>query len=225
MLAATTLVIETSTPLGSLALFFDGTCLAESSFGSDRSHNTGIFAPLEAILRKNPTLSIDQILVGSGPGSYSGTRVGIAAAQGTAIIHHCPAIALPSILAIPSADHGATALVIGDARRGTFWTAEISDHQLRADPTLTDAAGLATIFRRAITAGHAVVAFEEPTRFPLGPELQASIRVESPDARRLFTAWQHTPEEIKSRWQAESPAPLYLKPPHITAPKRPPLVP
>lgn len=225
MPAPATLVIETSTPGGSLALAAGGSPPQELAFGSDRSHNTGIFAPLEALLRTVPPPGVARVLVGSGPGSYSGTRVGIAAAQGVAIVHGCPAVAVPSILAVPSADGGAAVLVIGDARRGAYWTARVEGHRLCAGPDLTDAQGLAGAVRHAIDSGHAVVTFEEARRFPLEPELLAVIATETPDAGRLWHAWCGSDAATRDAWESAPPEPLYLKPPHITESKRPPLVP
>lgn len=219
-----TLVIETSTPAGSLALAGRGS-VVKRTFGSDRSHNTGVFAPLEDLLRSTPDHGIERVLVGSGPGSYSGTRVGIATAQGVAIIHNCPVVAVPSILAIPSADDGAAVLVIGDARRGAYWTARVEGNRLTSEPAVTDAEGLADAVRTAVAAGSAVVAFEDALRFPLAPESQAGISVETPDAGRLWNAWLSNDPATRAAWESSPPQPLYLKPPHITASKRPPLVP
>lgn len=221
----TTLVLETSTSLGSLALIPPTGSPVCHSFGSDRSHNTGIFPPLQQLFADHPGLEITQVLVGSGPGSYSGTRVGIAAAQGIAIAHHCPAIAVPSILAIPATDHGAPVLVIGDARRGSYWTAHIHHFRLLTEPSLTDLPGLTATVANAHASGAAIVSFENPDRFPLPSHLQSAIRLENPDALRLSRAWLENDTATRARWTATQPQPLYLKPPHITASKRPPLVP
>ena len=165
------------------------------------------------------------VLVGSGPGSYSGTRVGIAAAQGTAIAAGCPAVAVPSLLAVPSAENGAACLVIGDARRGSFWTAGVEGFQMVSAPELTDAEGMVGKVSEAIASGWPVVSFEDPARFPLAAELLASVRQEFPDAWRLWQAWLKNPEEIKAAWMSAPPQPIYLKPPHITAAKRSWLIP
>jgi tRNA A37 threonylcarbamoyladenosine modification protein TsaB len=165
------------------------------------------------------------VLVGSGPGSYSGTRVGIAAAQGVAIAMGCPAVAVPSVLAVPSVAEGVRCLAIGDARRGSFWHASINGFDLPEPPTLSDAAELMSVVAEAVADGCAVFSFEEPSRFPLGSELVNQIQQEFPDASRLWQAWLASSEETRRVWTATIPQPLYLKPPHITPSKRPPLVP
>jgi tRNA threonylcarbamoyladenosine biosynthesis protein TsaB len=167
---------------------------------------------------------IGLVLVGSGPGSYSGTRVGIAAAQGVAIALGCPAVAVPSVLAVHSAGNGAACLAIGDARRGSYWTVTMENFRLGGAPQLCDAEKLAEAIANAAANDVPVVSFEDPARFPLPAELAAIVRLEFPGAERLWHAWQGADEETRRSWAAEIPQPLYLKPPHITPAKRPWLV-
>jgi tRNA A37 threonylcarbamoyladenosine modification protein TsaB len=178
-----------------------------------------LFEPLRELLGAGPALEL--VLVGSGPGSYSGTRVGIAAAQGVAIAMGCPAVALPSILAVPSAKNGARCLAIGDARRGSFWTARLADFRLLEDPALCDAEGLCAAVAQAAADGLAIFSLEDSARFPLPGELLSRIQHEIPDATRLWQAWADTDARTREGWTAEIPQPLYLKPPHITPAKRP----
>jgi tRNA threonylcarbamoyl adenosine modification protein YeaZ len=210
------LVIETSTPHASIALV-DGDIISQRGFQSDRSHNSLMFAPLAELLADRPPL--DLVLVGSGPGSYSGTRVGIAAAQGVAIAMGCPAIAVPSILAVPPTDHGAPCLAIGDARRGSFWTAAIDQLAMLEPPVLCDAEELLQRVAAGTARHAAVFSFEDPQRFPLPSDLQSQVSLEFPDATRLWRAWQSADEATRQAWSADIPQPLYLKPPHITQAK------
>jgi tRNA threonylcarbamoyl adenosine modification protein YeaZ len=176
-----------------------------------------LFGPLDALLGEDR--EIDLVLVGSGPGSYSGTRVGIAAAQGVAIAMGCPAVAMPSLLAVPSAASGKPALAIGDARRGSFWTAQVADFKLSAAPSLCDAAGLHERVANALDEGMVVFSCEEIARFPLPEEIRARLSFEVPSATRLWRAWQSTDEATRRAWSAEIPQPIYIKPPHITPAK------
>lgn len=224
MSGAFTLVLETSTPHASVALAGSDGRLEQRGFSSDRSHNAMLFEPLKELLGGDPRPGIGLVLVGGGPGSYSGTRVGIAAAQGVAIAAGCPAVALPSILAVPAADGGAACLAIGDARRGSYWTARIENHRVVDEPELCDASALEAVVRSAVEQGLEVFAFEEAARFPLAEELKAKVRLEFPDAGRLWAAWNAADEASRASWQAAIPQPLYLKPPHITPGKKGPLV-
>ncbi len=215
-----TLVFETSTPHASLALFGPGGLLAERRFSSERNHNALVFAPLAELMALRGDRTIGLVLVGSGPGSYSGTRVGIAAAQGVAMVCGCPAVSVPSLLAVPAAEKGAACLAIGDARRGNFWTAPIADDRLIAAPEITDAAGLQQQVATGLARAQAVFSFEEVGRYPLGPDLLMRVKVEIPDAGRLFRCWQEAGEDTRENWSAAVPQPIYLQPPHITPAKR-----
>lgn len=208
------LVVETSTPVASIALIGADGAIDCRTFQSDRSHNAALFGPLRELLAGR---TVGLVLVGSGPGSYSGTRVGIAAAQGVAIAMACPAVAVPSILAVPSAENGNACLAIGDARRGTFWTAAIENQALAGPPALCDEESLRTEVARACSSGMKVFSFEDPARFhPQG----GAIALEYPDAAGLWRAWLAADESTRSAWLATPPQPLYLKPPHITKGKR-----
>jgi tRNA threonylcarbamoyladenosine biosynthesis protein TsaB len=224
MSAAFSLVFETSTPHASLALAGRAGRVELREFRSDRNHNALLFAPLQELLHDGGHREIGLVLVGSGPGSYSGTRVGIAAAQGVAMALACPAVAVPSILAVPSAANGAACLAIGDARRGSFWSARVENFCLAGEPELCDANGLEAVLSAAAAQGIGVFSFEDPSRFPLPGVLARLVKPEFPDAVRLWQAWLGTSEENRRKWSAEIPQPHYLKPPHITPAKRPPLV-
>jgi tRNA threonylcarbamoyladenosine biosynthesis protein TsaB len=210
------LVFETSTPRASLALVGPDGVVAQREFTGDRSHNAALFSPLRELLEEGNRKELRLVVVGSGPGSYSGTRVGIAAAQGVAIAAGCPAVAVPSLLAVSAADHGAACLAIGDARRGGYWTAASEN----ARPELTDKAGLEAIVRKALADGRTVFTFEDPARFPLSADLLDQIRLEFPDATRLWHVWENAAAETRARWLAVAPQPIYLKPPHITPAKK-----
>jgi len=223
-MAACSLVIETSTPHASIALVDADGHVETRSFCSDRNHNALLFEPLGELLDGRPRPQIALVLVGSGPGSYSGTRVGIAAAQGVAIAMGCPAVAVPSVLAVPSVEENMRCLAIGDARRGSFWHASIDGFDLPEPPALCDAAELQSIVGESVEDGRTVFTFEESSRFPLSPELLQQIKQEYPDATKLWRAWLASSDGTRCVWSAAIPQPLYLKPPHITPSKRPPLI-
>ena len=76
-----TLALETSTSQGSLALF-DGEALLESyHFQALRGHNSKIYRPLESMLDVLGDRRLDRLVVGTGPGSYTGVRIAIAIAD------------------------------------------------------------------------------------------------------------------------------------------------
>lgn len=214
------LILETSTPHASIARVGPEGLRAQYLFTSDRNHNALLFDPLSDLLKEPNCHDIHLILVGSGPGSYSGTRVGIAAAQGIALALQCPAVAIPSILAVPSAANGAACLAIGDARRGSYWSALMEQSQLVHDPELCNADELAQRIEQAITKDMPVIAFEHAERFPARDDLRHAILTEYPNAHRLCQVWNSADATTRSHWQQSIPQPIYLKPPHITPGKR-----
>ena len=89
------LAIDTSTAACTAALLdVDGRCLAAADERIGRGHAERLAPMLEALLAgRRP----DRIIVGCGPGSFTGIRVGIAAAQGLAIGWGIPLAGLSSL--------------------------------------------------------------------------------------------------------------------------------
>lgn len=210
---AARLFLESSTRRASLALLRGSAVVFEEAFAGDRSHNALLFAPLErALARLEPGERLAAVVIGTGPGSYSGTRVGIAAGQGVALVHGCPAVGLSSLVAVPSARSG-PALAVGDARRGSGWRARIEGGRLVAGPDLCGVAELAEEVRAARDAGTAVFSLE--TVGQIGLEVAA----EQPDAVNLAAAWLALDESARAELEALPPQPAYLRPPHVTEAK------
>lgn len=81
------LAIDTSTAACTAALFDEaGACVAAADERIGRGHSERLVPMLDELLAGR---SADRILVGVGPGSFTGIRVGIAAAQGLAIAWDC----------------------------------------------------------------------------------------------------------------------------------------
>lgn len=214
MSQACTLILETSTPEASVCLVrADGT-MEERLFRSDRSHNAALFAPLQELLAGAGEIA--RVLVGSGPGSYSGTRVGIAAAQGIAIAMGCPAVAVPSVLAVEPIAAGHACLAVGDARRGSYWSSRI-DGAGSVEPLLETLDEWQATLARAQAEGRHLFSFEDPSRWPLPDGVEVATVL--PSARLLWSAWNTADDTTRSTWQSQIPQPIYLKPPHITKAK------
>jgi tRNA threonylcarbamoyl adenosine modification protein YeaZ len=204
-----TALIETSTPLGSVGVF-DGAWRG-AEFTSDRSHNCAIFGPWEEISGSISPGDIGCIVVGTGPGSYSGTRVGIAVAQGLAIAHGCSLVGLPSILATPMARSLPKCRAIGDARRGDWWWCEIEEGKCFTEPQMGSKEELMALIADGVTT----FSLDEIPEEHLGRK----ILREQPTAELLWQAWEALTVEEKARVAAQVVQPVYLKPPHITMAK------
>jgi tRNA threonylcarbamoyladenosine biosynthesis protein TsaB len=82
----TLLALDTSTEWSSVALYDGREVLAEETWRAQRRHADELFPTIERLLaRTRITLAtIDKVAVATGPGSFTGLRVAIAAAQGIA---------------------------------------------------------------------------------------------------------------------------------------------
>ena len=92
------LAIDTSTAACSAALFSaTGECIAQRDEMIGRGHSERLVPMIEELLGGR---TADRILVGVGPGSFTGIRVGIAAAQGLAIGWDAPLAGMSSLALI-----------------------------------------------------------------------------------------------------------------------------
>jgi len=201
--AVITLAIETSTGNGSLALSGDGRTLFSERFMADRGHGAGLFANLERARGISPHW--DQIVVGLGPGSYSGVRIAIAAAVGLEFATKAKVLGIPSILALetPAKKY----LSVGDARRDSFYFAVVDDGECASGPMLLDAAAL-----KAALGAHENL----PVLASAPIDGIANLQICFPSAERLARLAERG-RGISARDNLE---PIYLRDPHITQPKK-----
>jgi tRNA threonylcarbamoyladenosine biosynthesis protein TsaB len=134
------LAIDTATDRASVALGLPGTVLAEEEISGARRHASQLLpAILETLRRAGARLhEIEAIVVADGPGSFTGLRVGAAAAK--ALVESQP-IALwstPSLLSSAAAvgQDGRLVLAIGDALRGEVFAAAYRVTSSRVDRVL-----------------------------------------------------------------------------------------
>ncbi|RJF90392.1 tRNA (adenosine(37)-N6)-threonylcarbamoyltransferase complex dimerization subunit type 1 TsaB [Sphingomonas cavernae] len=99
------LVIETATAACSVALFEDGVLIAATHEEVGRGHAEWLIPMIGALPGKGRA---DEILVDCGPGSFTGVRVGIAAARGLGLGWKVPVHGFSSLALIAAgADWGA----------------------------------------------------------------------------------------------------------------------
>ena len=83
------LALDTTSPRGSLALARDGRLVDETTGDPGLTHGQRLPGELQALLERHGLASdaVDRYAVASGPGSFTGLRVGIATVQGLALVH------------------------------------------------------------------------------------------------------------------------------------------
>lgn len=126
------LALDTTGVFGSLALVEDGVTAEEIPLHSPDGFAHLIFGQIEtALARRNwPLESIGLFAAASGPGSFTGVRVGLTAVKGLAEACGRPAAAVSNLRALASFGTAPFRAVVLDARRGQVFGA-VYDAALR----------------------------------------------------------------------------------------------
>jgi len=117
--------IETSSKVGSVALWRDGAVVGERTLAQTLNHGSLLFVELRRIHQEaglGPA-DLDLIAVSQGPGSFTGLRIGLTTARTVAYVLEKPVLGVPSLDVLahnapPDAAHVATLL---DAKRGEVY--------------------------------------------------------------------------------------------------------
>lgn len=196
------LALELSSARGSLA-WVDNELEFTRDWPNDRKNSAAFFENLQALERKFG--APETIIVGVGPGSYAGTRIAISAATGLQLASNARLIGYPSICAMES--DRAEYCVIGDARRKSFFFARSAANELVEVPTLFSEADLKAKLQ-SIDPAMPVFSSE------LLPQFNRAV-IRFPLARALA----RLAEEPQRNFFLPPLEPIYLREPHITAPK------
>lgn len=117
------LALDTTAEFGSLALVEDGTVLEELPLHAPDGFGHVLFGRLQPLLdRHGWTIHhVDCYAAASGPGSFTGVRVGLAAAKGLADVCGRPMVAVSNLRAIASLGTHPLRAPLLDARRGDVY--------------------------------------------------------------------------------------------------------
>ncbi len=169
---------------------------------------------------------LDRVAVTLGPGTFTGARIGIAAARGLALAAGLPIAGVSSLAVMAQEaaeeieDRGVAALVVAvDARRGEVYAQLFGRDGLDAlSPPLLLTPGAAAALGRgpllAVGSGGPRVAREARA---LGRAAAARLEGLQPDACTLLYMAEHLPP------LAAPPRPLYLREPDAKPPETPSL--
>src|SRR5437588_6963339 len=104
------LAFDLSTRRGTIALADDKKILCATDWPNDRRTSAPFFAALNEIVREHG--APETIAVGLGPGSYTGTRLAISAANG---LQATPGAGLPGISSLGAIPDARDLHVLGDS--------------------------------------------------------------------------------------------------------------
>jgi tRNA threonylcarbamoyl adenosine modification protein YeaZ len=194
------LAFDTSSSVGSIALGNDKVVVQSIEFRGPRRHSAALFPALSRL--GIPRLKLRRIVVGLGPGSFSGIRVSLAAAQAIALAQNVPVVGICSAYSIAVQRPEVTRLgVFADAKRREAFCTVFAHGQLERETYLIPFAELeehAAKFTLAVSA--------EPL-----PGIPERIY---PRARDLLSVPADSPA-----WKTEPPLePIYLREPVAAVP-------
>jgi tRNA threonylcarbamoyl adenosine modification protein YeaZ/ribosomal-protein-alanine acetyltransferase len=127
-----TLAIDTSTSRTAVAITDGGVVLYEAHHDDALAHGEVLPGLVESALATHP--KIDQVVVGMGPGPFTGLRVGIVFAQSFALARKIPWHGICSLDAIAARFSEKEFVVTTDARRKEVFAAHYVDGKRLASP-------------------------------------------------------------------------------------------
>lgn len=210
------IAIETSTRVGSVAVA-RGDERRRADLGESRAHASDLMPAVDRLVKElggSPS-ELASVLVGTGPGSYTGLRVGIATALGLARAAGARARGVPSgeVLAFGALDPGCSAYHLIDGRSGGFYLA----HFLRTADEIEVLEAPIVVGREELPGrlGGAVPILSDDATVAscgLSPEFLERVRTDvRPDARALLALGLARLERLGPE-SLDAIAPLYLRP-------------
>jgi tRNA threonylcarbamoyladenosine biosynthesis protein TsaB len=215
--------IDTSTALGTIALFEDGVLLHEDGKRVSNAHGESLLPMIDALFARAGWRPHDvaRWAVGVGPGSFTGVRIGVATAKGIVIATGAELVGVTSLDAVAYGATGAedeAIISVLDAMKGEVYVQARLRGALVLEPTNVAVAlapsrlaGLACA--RMILAGEAgktldIASLPFPTTFLSEPPYD--VPRASSVGRLAMTRGPDDPDAVE---------PLYVRAPDITKPR------
>jgi tRNA threonylcarbamoyladenosine biosynthesis protein TsaB len=210
--------IETSTALGSIALFEDGRVVAEDERRVSNAHGESLMPMVDALFRRVGWKPRDVARwgVGVGPGSFTGVRIGVATVKGIVIATGAEVVAVTSLDAIAYGiedDRVVASLV--SAMKGEIFVQVTRANDVLLAPTHVKIDAVAETLRAHDVALVVGVAASLVDPASLGCEVRSAPPHDLPRASSVARiARERAPVD------ADRLEPLYVRPPEITKPAK-----
>lgn len=203
--------IDSSSTDLSVGLYRENAPVASFARYIGSSHAEHIAPVIELMLRTNShgPDEIDRIAVATGPGSFTGLRIGIAFVKGICIAHPVPVLPVSSLFVLAHAGqhHDGRIIAAIDARNNDVYWAVFSRRNGHLERHAEDRVTPSGQFTAALEKGDLIVTdtigYRKSTVFTALPEYCATLSVEDhPQQRGLLCAASGVrAEHDESRWQ------------------------
>jgi tRNA threonylcarbamoyladenosine biosynthesis protein TsaB len=161
------LAIDTTSELGSIAITDGERIIEETLLQSSDGFSHVLFGELENLLARNnlKLADIDGFASASGPGTFTGVRVGLTAVKGLAEATSRKVVAVSNLRAMAYFGSGELRAPVIDARRGEIYGAVYSAslELVREEVVMRNDAWLASL-----PAGHELLTFPRPLAGAVG---------------------------------------------------------
>ena len=193
------LAFDTATDVATSALVSDGEVLGERF-----SSAVTLLEDLDALLRQAGahTVHVDARVVGTGPGSFTGIRVGLATARGLALALGTPAAGVSTLAALAAGAPGAVPVI--DARRGEVFVLEgepgvLAPDAFRPAPGTLCVGSGATRYRSVLEAAGAKVPPDGDERHLPRARFHAALARDFGPADTLVPLYLRIPDADRTR--------------------------
>lgn len=210
-------ILSVDTALGacSVAVTDEGAVLAHHFEIMERGHAEAL-APLVETMMAEAQVSfenLERLAVTTGPGTFTGQRVGLAFMRGLRLALKIPLIGVTTLEAMAAATRAPAAAAIHDARRGEAYLLLRRDGEVRLEPELI---GFEEAVKKIAAFGPCALAGTGAAQAAasLGPDF-TQTDITQPDALWVARLARHRAAP------ATPPGPLYLRPADAKLPAAP----
>lgn len=143
---ANILLLETATPVCSVVLAEDGKNIAHRESSEQNAHSSCLSVFIDEVMKEAGVdfRSLDAVCISSGPGSYTGLRIGTSTAKGLCYALGKPLLAIETLQAMANwflqknPDYQGFVCPMIDARRMEVYTAMFDSNGNRLTPTTAE---------------------------------------------------------------------------------------
>ena len=136
------LAIDTSGPVCGVAVMKDGAIVYEASAVNRMTHSVNLLPMIDAACQSAglTVAELDRIAVVSGPGSFTGVRIGVSTVKGLAHANHTPCAAVDALEAMAAGvgEFRGVICPIQDARAGQVYGAAFRAGDVRPERLMPD---------------------------------------------------------------------------------------